>query len=113
MSRGNWKLIGSMFNFPAAFKIIKGLLPPKAVEALKFINKKNISDYITPENQLTCWGGKDDYKFVFTPQDPKVQILPRDPEDMGDGNNNESQITNRNQNGSIKKVSYNKWELQI
>lgn len=26
----------------ATFKIIKGLLPPKAVAALKFVNKKNL-----------------------------------------------------------------------
>lgn len=79
-------------------------MPPKAVEALKFINKKNISEYITPENQQTCWGGKDNYQFVFTPQNPKVLILPRDPEDVGDNNNNELRITPA-QNGSIKKVN--------
>lgn len=58
---------------------------------------------------LRCWGGPDDYTFHFVPQDPKVQILLRDPEDIagGDGNNNESQIANRNPgtaNGFSKKV---------
>lgn len=81
------------------------MLPPKAVEALKFINKKTIKEYVSPENMLTCWGGQDKYTYEFTPQNPNVQILPRDPEDMGDGNNNNE--FNRNSSGS-KKVHYNR-----
>lgn len=93
----------------ATFKIIKGLLPPKAVAALKFVNKKNLKEYVSPDQMLRCWGGTDDYTFKFVPQDPKVQILLRDPEDIaaGDGNNNESQMANRNPahaNGLSKKV---------
>lgn len=76
----------------ATFKIIKGLLPPKAVAALHFVNKKNLKEFISPDQQLRCWGGTDDYTFKFVPQNPNVQILQRDPEDMpggaGDGNNN-------------------------
>lgn len=73
---------------------------------MKFINKKNIKEYVSPENMQRCWGGQDDYVFKFEPQNPKVQILPRDADDMGDGNNNESQQANRNpssgQNGTRK-----------
>lgn len=32
---------------------------------MRFVNSKNLSEYITEENMLTCWGGKDDYHFKF------------------------------------------------
>lgn len=32
------------------------------------MNSKNLSEYITEENMLTCWGGKDDYEFKFESQ---------------------------------------------
>lgn len=51
----------------AAFNIIKALLPPKAVASLRFVNAKNLSEYISEENMLTCWGGKDDYHYKFEP----------------------------------------------
>lgn len=54
--------------FAAAFNIIKALLPPKAVAALRFVNAKNLNEYITEENMLTCWGGNDDYQFKFIPE---------------------------------------------
>lgn len=57
-----------MFLIPAAFRIIKALLPPKAVAVMKFVNSKNLHEYVTEENQLTCWGGKDDYTFKFIPE---------------------------------------------
>lgn len=60
-----------LFFISAAFNIIKALLPPKAVAALRFVNTKNISEYITEENMLTCWGGKDDYQFKFVPEQIK------------------------------------------
>lgn len=55
------------FFILAAFNIIKALLPPKAVASLRFVNAKNLSEYITEENMLTCWGGKDDYQYTFIP----------------------------------------------
>lgn len=55
------------FLILAAFNIIKALLPPKAVASLRFVNAKNLSEYITEENMLTCWGGKDDYHYKFEP----------------------------------------------
>lgn len=57
--------------FAAAFNIIKALLPPKAVVALRFVNSKNLNEYISEENMLTCWGGKDDYQFKFIPEQPQ------------------------------------------
>lgn len=35
--------------------------------SLRFVNSKNLNEYITEENMLTCWGGKDDYQFKFEP----------------------------------------------
>lgn len=57
-----------MIHFAAAFNIIKALLPPKAVAALRFVNAKNLNEYINEENMLTSWGGKDDYQFKFSPE---------------------------------------------
>lgn len=56
------------FLFAAAFNIIKALLPPKAVAALRFVNAKNLNEYISEDNMLTCWGGTDDYQFKFVPE---------------------------------------------
>lgn len=66
---------------------------------MKFVNKKNLKEYVSPENMLRCWGGLDDYQFQWVPQNPNIKILPRD--DMEDGNNNIE--ANRNSNG-LKKV---------
>lgn len=73
------------------------------------MNKKNLQEYVSIENMLTCWGGTDNYKFEFIPQNPNVMILNRDPEDVGDGNNNVSVVADKNThqmgNGVTKKVS--------
>lgn len=61
---------------------------------MKFVNKKNLKEYVSVENMQKCWGGTDDYTFKFTPQNPNVQILARDPDD--DRNNNETMVSNKN-----------------
>lgn len=45
------------------------MLPPKAVAALRFVNSKNLNEYISEDNMLTCWGGTDDYQFKFSPEE--------------------------------------------
>ncbi|XP_017493864.1 PREDICTED: motile sperm domain-containing protein 2-like, partial [Rhagoletis zephyria] len=55
----------------AAFKIIKGFLPAKALEILKMISKKDITQYVDKNNCLASWGGNDLYEFKFVPE--KVQ----------------------------------------
>ncbi|XP_039229431.1 motile sperm domain-containing protein 2 isoform X2 [Drosophila yakuba] len=60
----------------AAFKVIKALLPPKAVEILKMISKKDINQYITKDNCLAIWGGEDNYEFSFVPEAKKVTSKP-------------------------------------
>ncbi|KAH8257588.1 hypothetical protein KR038_011670 [Drosophila bunnanda] len=52
----------------AAFKVIKALLPPKAVEILKMISKKDINQYIAKDKCLASWGGGDNYQFSFVPE---------------------------------------------
>ena len=50
------------------WKIIKTWLPPKSVEKIKFVDKKNLSEYVTNDQMLTGWGGKDDYDGTFEPE---------------------------------------------
>jgi hypothetical protein len=56
------------FLIVAAFKIIKSWLPAKAVQKIKFVNKTNLKDYVEPDQALKCWGGLDDYTFIFVPE---------------------------------------------
>lgn len=63
-----------VYNMPwilnATFKIIKQLLPAKAAAKMKFINNKTIREFVSDENMLKIWGGKDEYKFEFIPETP-------------------------------------------
>ncbi|PSN37774.1 hypothetical protein C0J52_15860 [Blattella germanica] len=52
----------------AAFKIIKSWLPAKAVQKIKFVNKSNLKEFVEPDQALKCWGGLDEYTFVFVPE---------------------------------------------
>lgn len=52
----------------AAFRIIKGWLPEKAVQKIKFLSKKDIQEYIPSDQVLVSWGGKNDYTFSFVPE---------------------------------------------
>jgi len=38
------------------------------VERIKFVEKKNINEYIDAENQLIEWGGTDSYSYSFEPE---------------------------------------------
>lgn len=61
-----------IFNMPwvlnAAFKIVKTLLPAKAIECMKFVNKDNIKNFVPLDQALKSWGGTDDYEFEFIPE---------------------------------------------
>lgn len=61
--------------FSAVFKVIKTLLPAKAVDKMKFVTKSNVKDYIDSEFLLKSWGGKDPYVFQFEPEQQK-NVLP-------------------------------------
>uniref|UniRef100_A0A6M2DWX2 Putative vesicle-associated membrane protein-associated protein b/c n=1 Tax=Xenopsylla cheopis TaxID=163159 RepID=A0A6M2DWX2_XENCH len=49
----------------AAFKVIKALLPAKAVAKMKFVNKSTLKDIVSAEHALVCWGGRDPYEYSF------------------------------------------------
>lgn len=44
--------------FKAVWKIIKALLPAKAVELVQFTDKQSIKKFIDDDNLLTHMGGK-------------------------------------------------------
>lgn len=60
----------------AAFKIVKSLLPAKAVEKMKNVSKDTLKEIVAPEQALTCWGGKDDYTFEFVPENRNSELNP-------------------------------------
>lgn len=41
---------------------------------MKFIDSKNIREYVSDECMLTSWGGKDDYVFQFEPEESSKQV---------------------------------------
>lgn len=69
-------LICLFFNilYIAAIKIMKALLPPKAVQALKSVSSKTITEYISEENLLKDWGGPDDFVFQFVPENMSTKL---------------------------------------
>jgi len=52
----------------AAFKVIKGWLPPAAVKKIKFLTKTNMNEYVSDENRLEEWGGTDPWQYVWEPE---------------------------------------------
>ena len=72
-----WVLNGKTMNlnlfklnnlFSAAFKVIKGWLPPAAVKKIKFLTKTNMNEYVNDENRLEEWGGSDPWQYVWEPE---------------------------------------------
>ncbi|CAH1105355.1 unnamed protein product [Psylliodes chrysocephalus] len=65
----NYILIYEMpWILSAAFKIIKSWLPEKAVEKIKFVSKKDLTNYVPTEHILKSWGGPNTYVFSFIPE---------------------------------------------
>lgn len=52
----------------AAFKVVKTLLPAKAVEKMKFVSKDTLKEVVSPDQALASWGGKDNYVFEYVPE---------------------------------------------
>lgn len=48
--------------------MIKKLLPAKAVARLKFLNAKNVKEYIDEDNIPVLWNGKNAYEYSWTPE---------------------------------------------
>jgi len=53
----------------AAFKVIKGWLPPAAVKKIKFLTKSNMNEYVSDEQRLEEWGGTDTWQYVWQPEE--------------------------------------------
>lgn len=73
----SFSLILFVYLCLAAFKVIKALLPPKAVEILKMISKKDVTQYVPKDNCLVSWGGSDSYEFQFVPEPKRVVAKPK------------------------------------
>jgi hypothetical protein len=48
------------------WKIVKNLLPAKAVELVKFVDKKNIREFVKEDNVFVHMGGKDKFAYRYT-----------------------------------------------
>ncbi|XP_052748404.1 motile sperm domain-containing protein 2-like [Galleria mellonella] len=51
----------------AAFKVVKSLLPAKAVERMKFISKDTLKDVVPPE-LAEAMSSKEEFKYEFVPE---------------------------------------------
>jgi len=49
----------------AAFKVIKGWLPPPAVKKIKFLTKTNMKEYVSEDQMLEDWGGSDTWQYAW------------------------------------------------
>lgn len=100
----NYILIFEMaWMLNAAFKMIKGFLPAKALEILKMISKKDINQYIDKNNSLASWGGNDLYEFQFVPE--KLQ-RPTTLTVIVNGGASAAPSSPDTQNGNEKKVHF-------
>ncbi|KOB69484.1 Motile sperm domain-containing protein [Operophtera brumata] len=94
----------------AAFKVVKSLLPAKAIERMKFANKDTLKDIVAPEQALKCWGGKDDYVFEFVPENLSVsEHTPKKVTfaEQGDNQHSPGEMLRRNPNDNITFKSEN------
>lgn len=70
-----------IYNMPwvlnAAFKVVKSLLPAKAIERMKFANNNTLKEFVAPDQALKCWGGKDEYVFEFVPERTYNEATPK------------------------------------
>jgi hypothetical protein len=88
------------------FQIIKGLLPKKVLERMKFLNSKNVQQYINVDNMPTDgWKGNDDFELVFVSED-SLKSYEKELNEINNNNNNDKFQENLNLRG--RKVSERK-----
>lgn len=51
----------------AAFKVVKQLLPAKAIDILRIIKNKELPAYIQKDDILKAWGGDNPFEFEYIP----------------------------------------------
>lgn len=84
----NYMLVFEMpYLMSGIFQIIKGLLPKKVLERMKFITSKNASTYISEAHQPKEWGGLDDYELKFVSEEQECSD-----ETIKDNNNVSSHV---------------------
>jgi hypothetical protein len=88
---------------PGVFQIIKGLLPKKVVERMKFINSKTVRQYISDENMPHEWGGLDNYELKFEPEVYPAELMEKEAD--FENNNDEIQENFNITNVTVRKVS--------
>ena len=81
-----WVLNGETLSFSmnlplkasisAAFKVIKGWLPPAAVKKIKFLTKTNMNDFVSDDQRLEEWGGTDNWQYVWQPEETEGKLRP-------------------------------------
>ena len=59
-----------VLNLPPAIEwiyenTIKKFLPESAVKRIKIVNNSTIDEFVTPDQKLCVWGGKDAWKYKF------------------------------------------------
>lgn len=70
---------------------------------MKFINSKNVKNYISEMHQPREWGGLDDYEIKFVPEELENET-PKIEDDELVNNNNNSSRANLNLSMENKKV---------
>lgn len=68
----------------AIWKIIKNLLPADAQHIIKFVDEKNLSQYVAADQSLKVWSGQDDYTYSFEPEVISTPPLPPQTLDIKD-----------------------------
>jgi hypothetical protein len=62
------------FYKKAIWKIIKALLPAKAIEFVKFCDKLSIKNFISEENLFKHMSGTDTYTYTYTNKNSILNI---------------------------------------
>ena len=44
------------------------------MKKIKFVTKSTLSEFVSPENQLTAWGGLDPWTYTWEPEARKVDL---------------------------------------
>lgn len=51
------------------------MLPEKAVQKIKFVKKNDLNQFVDPDQALKCWGGNDNYSFVFVSEAEENAVI--------------------------------------
>jgi len=89
-SLGCFLMIDAPRIFWACWKIISPWVDPVTAKKIRFIKLKELSKYVDENSILEEYGGKDTWRYKYTPNED-IKRTPDD-EDDGDNNNNEEEL---------------------